>query len=372
MRMMRQRMTVLLGFLAVALLAGCSAPIVRSAPLQHADALWSAPLPMALGKHAPQLAPPDLTPREALWTRVRSGLQMPGCDYHPQVDFWAKRFTARPAQFAGSLRKAMPFLLLVMDELERRQLPAELLLLPYIESHYRPVASSGNRPAGIWQLMPATARMHGLTVNDDYDGRLDAVASTTAALDLLERLERQFGDWRLVNMAFNAGEFRVKGALPDAAETLSARELARINVTPTTHEHLFKLLGAACVIRDPARFAVRLPEPRRSDQLRAVQLEQEMDLRLAAHLAGMDVADLRYFNAGYRSPSARARQLLLPLPRLAAFESAAAQLPTQLWHDAGAVLGMPTAPTVEGGTSRQFASAATPDRTPQKTRGISP
>lgn len=342
--MMRQRAAALLGCLTLSLLAGCSSPGVRPSQTQHVDAVWAAPLPISLAEHAPQLELPDLATREPLWTRVRSRLDMPGCDYHPQVAYWAQRLTARPAQFSASLRRAMPFLLLVMNELERRDLPAELLLLPYIESHYQPLASSGNRPAGMWQLMPATARAHGLTISEAYDGRLDAIESTGAALDLLERLERQFGDWRLVNMAFNAGEFRVKGALPDAPGTLSARELARINVTATTHEHLFKLLGVACVIRDPARFAVRLPEPRRRDLLRAVELEHDMDLRLAAMLADMDETDLRYFNAGFRNPAARTRQLLLPLPQIPVFRAAVAQLPPERWHDASAALGVVAAP----------------------------
>lgn len=367
---MPQRVRALIGCLVLSLLAGCSTPTVRTTHVHHADAVWAGPLPLALAEHVPQLDLPEMATPDPLWARVRSRLDMPGCDYHPQVAYWAQRFTSRPAQFSSSLRRAMPFLLLVMAELERRDLPAELLLLPYIESHYQPVASSGNRPAGMWQLMPATARAHGLTINDEYDGRLDATQSTVAALDLLERLERQFGDWRLVNMAFNAGEFRVKGALPDASGPLSARELARINVTPTTHEHLFKLLGAACVIRDPARFAVRLPEPRRRDQVRAIELEQDMDLRLAARLAGMDEADLRYFNAAFRSRTARARQLLLPLPQIPAFEAAVAQLPSDRWHDAEAALGMMGKPAPRGMQDPAHASVVPDGALP--IHGISP
>lgn len=337
MRML-QRAAVLLACMGLALIAGCSTQqVVRTA---DRDAMaWPAPPEDLLAGHAPQLSPPVLTTRDALWQRVRSRMEMPGCHYHPQVDYWARRFSAHSGQFAASLRSAMPFMLLVLDELERRDLPGELLFLPYIESHYRPVASTGNRPAGMWQLMPGTARSHGLTIDEGYDGRLDAVASTGAALDLLERLERQFSDWRLVTMAFNAGEFRVKRALPGGDTPLSAHQLADLELRPTTHEHLFKLLGVACVIRDPARFAVRLPEPRMRDRLQAVELERDMALALAARLAEMAEADLRYLNAGYRGASASGRQLLLPLPQVSTFESAVAGVPPDLWNDGNAALG---------------------------------
>ena len=83
----------------------------------------------------------------------------------------------------------MPFLLLVVDEIERRDLPAEFAMLPYVESAYEPVAARGDRAAGMWQLMPDTARAEGLVITADYDGRLDANASTHAALGLVARYE---------------------------------------------------------------------------------------------------------------------------------------------------------------------------------------
>jgi len=100
----------------------------------------------------------------------------------------------------------MPFLLVVLEQIEQRKMPGEFAFLPYIESNYTALASSGDRSAGIWQLMPDTAREAGLRITREYDGRLDVYASTTAALDLLERYNEQFGDWRLADMAFNAGE----------------------------------------------------------------------------------------------------------------------------------------------------------------------
>ena len=262
---------------------------------------------------------------------------MQGCDYHADVQRWAHIYTKRPRQFAASWKRAMPFLLLVVDELKRRDLPGEFALLPYVESNYQPVASRGDRAAGMWQLVPDTARAAGLAVGADYDGRLDALASTVAALDLIEQYRKEFADWRLADMAYNSGEFRVRKLLGERdARTLSASELAQLAFKPITHQHLDRLLALACIIDDPARFGVTLPEPGADDRLQSVPLQAGMDLRLAARLAGLDVSDVRRWNAGFRHdrmvPTA-AHRLLLPTDSVARFQTAAAAVPIALWGD---------------------------------------
>ena len=262
---------------------------------------------------------------------------MQGCDYHADVQRWANIYTKRPRQFAASWKRAMPFLLLVVDELKRRDLPGEFALLPYVESNYQPVASRGDRAAGMWQLVPDTARAAGLAVGADYDGRLDALASTVAALDLIEQYRKEFADWRLADVAYNSGEFRVRKLLGERdARTLSASELAQLAFKPITHQHLDRLLALACIIDDPARFGVTLPEPGAHDRLQSVPLQTGMDLRLAARLAGLDVGDVRRWNAGFRHdrmvPTA-AHTLLLPKDSVARFQTAAAAVPIALWGD---------------------------------------
>lgn len=231
----------------------------------------------------------------------------------------------------------MPFLLLVVDELDRRDLPGEFAMLPYVESLYQPIAAQGNRPAGMWQLMPGTARAGGLAIGNRYDTRLDALASTKVALDLIERYDRQFADWRLADMAFNSGEFRVRKLLGGReASALSADELAALPFNAATHEHLDRVLALACIIDDPQRFAVELPEPTEDDRLLGVPLEAGMDLRLAARLAGVQLDDLKRWNAGYlrdRMPEDALHQLLLPAKRAGTFLAASDSVPTELWGD---------------------------------------
>lgn len=318
----------------VALLAACSAPTLR--PPAPAP---SPPVPAPLVSDVPTPVQPIASPPAARspWARLRARFAMRGCDYRPDVQRWARSYAHGARAFRASWKEAMPFLLLVVDEIERRDLPGEFAMLPYVESTYRPVAGSGDRPAGMWQLTPDTARGAGLVVGKEYDGRLDAPASTRAALDLIERYRREFADWRLADMAFNSGEFRVKKLLGERdPRSLSADELGRIAFSPITHEHLDRLLALSCIVEDPQRFGIELPEPGDDDRLQGVDLQAGMDLRLAARLAGVDAADLRRWNAGHRRNRMAAdadHRLLLPATSVERFLAAADALPIAYWSD---------------------------------------
>ena len=230
----------------------------------------------------------------------------------------------------------MPFFLAVLDEIEHRDLPGEFVFLPYIESTYTPLASSGDRAAGIWQLMPDTAREAGLHITAEYDGRLDIHASTNAALDLLQRYDAEFGDWRLADMAFNAGEYGIKQLVGDAKMQRSAAELGRLHVHQGTHAHLAKLLALACVISDPQRFNVELPDPDNDDPLVLIQFPAPVDLTLAARLAGIDETHLHHLNPGLlraHIPANGPFHLLLPASRRLAVEQTLGKLPQYAWRD---------------------------------------
>lgn len=307
----------------LSLLVACAATTPRpAAPATVTPTVPAAPTPTipATIVHA-EIAPAGAA--ESPWQRIRERFAMPGCDYSAQVMHWAQRFAVHPERFADTWRPAMPFLLLALDDIERRNLPGEFALLPYVESHYQALPGNGQRPAGAWQLMPRTARDQGLRVSHDYDGRLDAIDSTRVALDLLERYDREFGDWRLATMAFNAGEYRVKRELRDrAAATLDATELASLKLSPITHEHLAKLLALACIIADPQRFGVILPEPQAADVLAEQMIEGVVDLRVAARYAGMSFENLQRLNAaqlGERSAPTGPHRLLLPRQQVAQF-----------------------------------------------------
>ena len=174
--------------------------------------------------------------------------------------------------------------------------------------------------------MPRTARDRGLRVDPAYDERLDAVASTQVALDLLQRLYGRFGDWRLATMGFNAGEYRVKAALGKThGPALSAAELERLKLSPVTHQHLARVLALACLVAEPQRFGLQLPHVMDTDLLELLTLPTPIDLTLAAQLAGLSDADLSRYNAkpsARRGPSRLPQRLLLPKSRAGQVKSA--------------------------------------------------
>jgi membrane-bound lytic murein transglycosylase D len=326
------------------LLAACSTDGTRPehpAPQPAVPPTVAMPVP---APPAPEEEKPVSTPAplQSPWPRLRATFVLPACDFDASVRRWTRTFARSPDQFAGSLAEAMPYLLLVTDELGKRHMPGEFAFLPYLESNYVPIAASGDRAAGIWQLMPDTAIEAGLPVGPDYDGRLDIYASTVAAIGLLQQYHEEFDDWRLADMAFNAGLYGVRQlASGTPRHEWTARELERLAVPPGTHDHLAKLLALSCIVSDPQRHHVRLPEPKPRDALALLELPAPVDLQLAARLAGIDLAQLRRLNPGFlrgRMPEQGPFRLLVPATQRVGVEATLGRLPQYMWRSWHAVV----------------------------------
>jgi membrane-bound lytic murein transglycosylase D len=214
------------------------------------------------------------------------------------------------------LQRSLPQLDYVLGRVEAAGLPTTFALLPLVESGFRALPSRGNRPAGAWQFMPATAREHGLRIEARRDDRLDLVAATEAAIRLLRHLLDAFeGDPRLATMAFNTGEFRVRRALRSAGLRPGADDLSALRLGATTRGHLARLQALACLVAAPAQAGVSLPALPPDEALRALPLDAELDLALAARLSGTDLQRLRALNPSTRGATLHAGQsLLLPAP----------------------------------------------------------
>jgi len=310
----------------VCMLAACAEQPARQAPPPVAVA--APPVP------PPQIAPPPPpAPPSDSWSRLRASFEMDDCDLDPRTETWARRFTRNPARLEAQLQDALPLLLYVQDVAQRAQVPGEFVLLPMIESGYEAGEPGRNGdPAGMWQIMPQTARAFGLTVTRRYDGRLDPAASTAAVMKMLNAFHVDLHDWRLVDMAFNTGEYRMLSLL-DGRDQPAADQPVKLPVGSTTNNHLAKLLAMACIIRDPARFNVELPKTDDDQQLALVQLPQAAELANAAKLAQIPLAKLRALNPGYRGarmPVDAPHHLLLPQSKaddlLAAIAADAADL----------------------------------------------
>lgn len=258
---------------------------------------------------------PDVPP-PTLWERIVGRYAFAPCaDPPPLVRRWARIYAQSPKRHADALAHAAPWIGYVADELERRNLPSDYVWLPFVESRYQAFRSSGDRPAGAWQLMPTTARGHGIRIGPDYDGRLDFIAATDAALDLLEHLATTFDrNWPLVTMAYNAGEYRIKGAIERARRSGQSTAPEQLGVSPITHEHLAKLRALACIVAAPDAVSMTLPAIDPDAQLVPVTVPAAMPTAQVARLSGATVTTWQTWNPAWRQGRVDAQaQTLVPV-----------------------------------------------------------
>lgn len=270
-----------------------------------------------------QTAAPDV------WARLRYSFAMPGCDADPVVLARARHYTRHPRQFENQLQAVLPRLVYVQKVAQQYDVPGEFVLLPWVESHFRPIAARRHRPAGMWQLMPRTAGAMGLRVDSHYDGRLDVPASANAVMRLLEQYHKQFGDWRVADYAYNAGEFAVRKMIRTHGLPPAQPAVPRLPVRKVTREHLEKLLAIACVVREPARFDVSLPSLPGEKHLVQAEVPHSMSMASAADHAGMKLDALKRLNGAFGSnviDTAAASYLMMPAAHARQFRNALLEL----------------------------------------------
>jgi len=234
-----------------------------------------------------------------LWDRIRGGLQYAGSD-RPEVEKEV-RFYSRHDQFiARTTQRARPFLHHIVEELERRQMPLDLALLPIVESAFQPTARSRSGAVGIWQFIPATGRRFGLERNQLYDGRRDVIASTDAALDYLQELHDRFdGDWLSAVAAYNCGERNVERAVGANRAAGRPTDFWSLDLPSETRVYVPRLLALSTIVATPLRYDVRLEPIPNEPYLAVVEVAKQIDLAKAAARAGLDGQELRALNPGY-------------------------------------------------------------------------
>lgn len=283
-----------------------------------------------------------------VWDRLRGSFEMADCDADPAVLSWARRYTRSPQRFEQEARAALPELTYVQQVAAEHRVAGEFVLLPWIESGFRPIPGRRGRPAGMWQIMPATAAAMGLHVNRHYDARLDVQAAADAVMKLLSRYYDQFHDWRIADYAYNAGEYRARELVRLHGLPPELPVIPRWPVRDITRQHLTKLLAMACVVREPERFHVSLPSLSPSQHLVSVPLPHSMPLARAADRAGMPLDQLKNLNAAFRNDVADtsvASYLMMPVNHARQFRDALLDQTASATADAAPVAGIGTADT---------------------------
>jgi membrane-bound lytic murein transglycosylase D len=235
-------------------------------------------------------------PRGDLWKRVRTGMTL---DLYadPRIDSTVERFRRDPQYLSKMSRQGMPYLHMIVTEIERRGLPMELAFLPHVESRFNPVATSPKAAAGIWQFMPYTGLEMGLRQDVWYDGRRDPLASTGAALDYLEQLNRRFdGDWALAMAAYNCGPGRVAAAQAANRRSGKPTDYWSLNLPDETKQYVPQILATARLVAAPTRYGLNLPPVPDRPQLEVIRTLQPVDLSRVASATGVQLYDLQRLN----------------------------------------------------------------------------
>jgi membrane-bound lytic murein transglycosylase D len=267
----------------------------------------------------------------SLWDRLRTNFQLPPADNRPQVQAQINWFVHNQSYLDRTIRRAAPYMYLIFQETQSRNLPAELVLLPIMESAYNPFIRSSRGAVGLWQLMSGTASGFGVKQDFWYDGRRDVYASTNAALDYLTYLQSYFGgDWLLAIAAYDAGEGRLQSAVHHNAERGLSTDFWSLSLPVETQAYVPRLLALAAIIQNPGKYNVALPPITDQPYLQQVDLGAPINLTQAADMAGMSLAELKALNPGYSRTSTGPNgpyRLLLPIDRIPMFKERLAAMP---------------------------------------------
>ncbi|MGB5607118.1 MAG: LysM peptidoglycan-binding domain-containing protein [Gammaproteobacteria bacterium] len=219
---------------------------------------------------------------------------------HKRVTREINRYTKKPRDIEAILNRGKPYLAYIYQEIEQRGFPAEITLLPFVESGFDPFAYSHGRAAGLWQFIPGTAKLNGLKQDWWYDGRRDVIASTRAALNYLDWLLNEFeGDWLHALAAYNSGSGTVKKAIKRNIKAGKPTDFWHLKLPVETSVYVPRLLAICAIAADPDSYGVQLPPLGIAPMFTVVDTNSQLDIAVAADLAGIGTDELYQLNPGY-------------------------------------------------------------------------
>lgn len=305
--------------------AAPAAPGVAAAPAASASGV--ATVPAAALQPVDPLRPDaridfdDDQSHADLWLRVRNGYGLPEIDGR-LVRRHEQWYAGRPDYVDRMMERGGRYLFHIVGEVEKRDFPTELALLPFIESAFNPRAMSSARATGMWQFMPATARHLDLRQNVFRDDRRDVLESTRAALDYLGRLRRTFGDWALALAAYNWGEGNLRRAIAANRGAGRPTDYLSLNLPDETRSYLPKLQAVKNIVTRPEDFGLRLPPLANHPYFLQVPIERDIDVEVAAKLADLPIEEFIELNPQMNRPvilAAGTPHILLPYDNANAF-----------------------------------------------------
>jgi membrane-bound lytic murein transglycosylase D len=256
-----------------------------------------------------------------LWTRIRQGFVLNDID-GPLVKSAEDWYAARPDYVARMIERSRRYLYYIVVEVEKRGMPLEVALLPMIESAYNPMAYSRSRASGIWQFIPSTGKRYGMQQNWWFDERRDVVAATEGALDYLQALYADFGDWYLALAAYNWGEGAVHRAIAANEKRGKPTDYLSLKMPAETRSYVPKLQAVKNIVTDPERYDLSLADIPDAPYFTVVRTNRKMDVKAAAELAEMPIDEFLSLNPQHNRPviaGADEATLLLPYDKAELF-----------------------------------------------------
>ena len=265
-----------------------------------------------------------------LWQRLRNGFQLEHQTHRNRVQREIDWFRKHPDYMQRVVARAEKYLYHIVNQLELNNLPLEFALLPVVESAYDPFAYSHGRASGLWQFIPATARLQGLKIDWWYDGRRDVVDSTEAAMRYLDHLHQRMGeDWLLALAAYNWGEGNVRASIRKNKRRQRQTDFWSLDLPKETTSYVPRLLALCAIVANPKAFEMNLEEIDDKPYWEVIDIGSQLDLGKAAELAEITNQELYQLNPGYNQWSTHPdgpHRLLIPVKNANRFSRALVKL----------------------------------------------
>ena len=265
-----------------------------------------------------------------VWERIIALYSLPKVD-NQRIDREIKRYLKKPENLVTIQERAEPYLYAIIEEIESKNLPGELALLPVIESAFKPQAYSRSKASGLWQFIPATGRFFGLKQNWWYDGRRDIHASTQVATSYLKELNEEFdGDWFLALASYNAGKGNVGKAIKKNQARNKPTDYWSLPLPKETRHYVPKLLAVARIFANAEKYNIRLRPIPNEPVFESVDIGSQLGLAKAAEMANIPMEDFYKLNPAFNRLSTAPdgpHRLLIPIDQVESFKENLSLLP---------------------------------------------
>jgi len=262
-------------------------------------------------------------PSDNLWIRIRDGFQMEPMNSPLEIE-QVRWLSARPDYVNRSMTRSSRYLFYIVQEVNARNMPTEIALLPFVESAFVTNAKSSAKAVGLWQFMPATGKDFRLTQNVFRDERRDVLQSTDAALDYLQRLYNQFGNWELALAAYNWGAGNVAKAQKRNLAAGLPINYESLTMPKETRNYVPKLMAYRQIVLDPQAYGIVLPDLENHPYFVALDIDNDIDVAVVIKLAEIPEEEFHNLNPSFNKPvilSNANQQILLPFAHAEIFQA---------------------------------------------------